>query len=752
MIEFKQITIQNFLSFGHKPITILLNKHNTTLILGVNKDVGAEGYSRNGVGKSSIFQALTWVLFNEGISNIKQDAFVNIINKKKMVVELEMTVDDIEFVIRRGRKPAVCEVLKDGEPYTMHSAATVDETIEKLIGINFDTWCNTEMLNTTTTPFMGMKPSPQRDFMEKMVGLDVLSERATTLKSKNKDVIVEIKLEEQNKVHVVSNYDKTQSRIDTLDNQSKNWIQNHVAEIKDTETEIKGLSVIDVEKTQKNNQAIRKQKEDIDKIRVLIEEINTEESQWSEKAKTTYHALKLECENNANKTVTELESNYNLEVSELKARFQEERSKLKSDANVKSLDMVTEKSELEKTLIEKRALLKESNGFLTTSALQLKKFIDDETKFKEELKILKDGICPYCKQSHVDNNRIDEINNEIIANYADSKEVNDDVDRVMDGVNELKDEITSTENTLKELTELTDNIHGEFNKLLIEYQGDQADELKILEDKFETKLKELDTKLDKELDDLKEEYDSSCVSSGMEVAANKESYEEDIKKLTSELKEEVYSDAECIEIISTLKNLAKQLEKLNGETNPYIEQLRQSKTELVEYDDSVLFNLKEKESHYKLLIKMLTDNKSFIRKNLLDQYVPYINQKIAEYTMKLELPHIVTINNDLTVDIDYMQNSVSYGNLSNGERGRLDFSVSMAFRDLLSVSGYKFNFLGIDELLDNGIDTSGFHAIFKLLKEHKNENVFLISHRDDLITEVDSIMRVVKENGFTHII
>ena len=118
-----------------------------------------------------------------------------------------------------------------------------------------------------------------------------------------------------------------------------------------------------------------------------------------------------------------------------------------------------------------------------------------------------------------------------------------------------------------------------------------------------------------------------------------------------------------------------------------------------------------------ILCPSLTDNKSFVRKNLLDQYVPYINQRISHYTEQLDLPHRVVINNDLTVDMTYMTKSVSYGNMSNGERGRLNFSVSMAFRDLLSVSGHNFNLLGIDELLDNGIDQSGFHAIFKTLKD-----------------------------------
>ena len=751
MITFKKLTIQNFLSFGHMPTEIKLDTDDNTLIIGNNKDVGAEGYSRNGVGKSSIFQALTWVLFNEGISNIKQDAFVNIVNKKKMVVELTMEVDDIEFVIRRGRKPAVCEVLKDGEPYTMHSAATVDDTIETLLGINFDTFCNAILLNTTTIPFMGMKPSPQRDFMEKMVGLDILSERANILKSRNKDIIIEIKLEEQNKVNVVNNYDRTTVRIDSLDNQSKTWETSHTSEIENIETEVEGLSLIDTEQTLKDNQEIRTQKEEIEKVKVLMVTAEQKKDTYIAEANTTYTKLKNDATNEISKSVSECESAHNLEVSELKSTYQTERSTHESESATKSIDLVTEKSELEKSLIEKKALLKETNSYLVGTCKQLKSFVDTESELNEEWNRLDAGICPYCKQKHTDEKRITEIKSELHSIDKDANEIGEDNERVMDGVKDLEIEITGVESSLTELTKQTDSIHSELNKKLVKSQSTQADASEKLTDKFESDLKVFDISLTDILKDLNEEYDSALVDIGMETQENNKSYAEQLLLLEDELKDEVYSDVECAEIISTLKQQKINLEKLSKKMNPYTEQLTQSKSELVEYDESVLNVLHDKESHYKLLIKMLTDNKSFVRKNLLSQYLPFINSKIGEYTAKLELPHIIHINDDLSVDIEYMQSQVSYGNLSNGEKNRCNFAVSVAFRDLLHVSGHEFNFLGIDEILDNGLDGSGFYSVNSILNNMKNTSVFLISHRDELIKDVDRTMTVVKENGFTKI-
>ncbi|MBT8449856.1 MAG: hypothetical protein KJO69_09210, partial [Gammaproteobacteria bacterium] len=208
---------------------------------------------------------------------------------------------------------------------------------------------------------------------------------------------------------------------------------------------------------------------------------------------------------------------------------------------------------------------------------------------------------------------------------------------------------------------------------------------------------------------------------------------------------------ECAGISTEITMTKKQLASEEEKTNPYTDEYKTTKEEFdgLVVDEKPLYALKEKSEHYKILIKMLTDNKSFVRRRLLDQYVPYLNQKIDSYCVRLGLPHKIEISNDLSVNIEYMQRGMSYGLLSKGERGRLNFSTSMAFRDLLSMSGFQYNILCIDELLDDGMDTSGFHDIFKVLEESNVENLFLISHRDDLVTQVDNIINVVKENGFT---
>lgn len=706
-IKFKSISIQNFLSFGKQPTTINLDSSNNTLIVGENRDVGSEGYSKNGVGKSTIFQALTWVIYNEGISSIKQDAFVNIINKKNMVVELELEVNGIEYVIRRGRKPAVCEVLKNGEPYTNHSISSVDDTIEDLIGINYDTFCNTIMLNTTTVPFMNLKPAGQRNFMEKMVGLDILSQRADTIKSKNKDLAIEIRLEEQNQEHALRALEKAKDHVEYLVSKEIKWKMDNKSAIQETKDNIEMLSGIDTVAIMKLNKERLKHLDNISVIKTKIKDING----------------KLDQKVNLTK------ANLKSVIQELSSKFYKDKSKLEDTKAANIRGFGSEKDKLNKELIEINNLINEIKKTISDTLRTIDSNTSKINKLEEEKESLESGTCPYCHQSHVDGDRIEQIVKLIVNLESDNNERTDMTDQLkaelpkyQDEMNVLQQTIKDNDNALSKVENTHDlrikKIKGTLDKDIAEEQKQNNNEV----DRIRNRSKEEIIQLNKQLDSLVDNMPTS-----------------------------EYSDEDCHEVVNNIKHLVEELKKLKAEVNPYTEQVEKAKSEIEEYDESKLIEMRKKENHYKLLVKLLTDNKSFVRKNLLDQYVPFINTKIEDYLDKLELPHRITINNDLSVDIMYMMNSVSYGNMSNGERGRTNFAVSMAFNDLMSVSGHQFNFLGVDELFDGqGMDSAGMYAVWNILK-NKSDSIFVITHREELLSEADQIMTIVKENGFSKV-
>ena len=162
-----------------------------------------------------------------------------------------------------------------------------------------------------------------------------------------------------------------------------------------------------------------------------------------------------------------------------------------------------------------------------------------------------------------------------------------------------------------------------------------------------------------------------------------------------------------------------------------------------------LTKLKE---HQEFLYRLLTSKDSFIRKKIIDQNLSYLNARLNQYLEELGLPHEVVFQSDLSVEITELGRELDFDNLSRGERNRLILGLSWAFRDIFESTNTPINLLFIDELIDSGMDTQGVEASMAILKKmtrERHKNVFLISHKDELTGRVNSIMNVVKENGFT---
>ncbi len=204
---------------------------------------------------------------------------------------------------------------------------------------------------------------------------------------------------------------------------------------------------------------------------------------------------------------------------------------------------------------------------------------------------------------------------------------------------------------------------------------------------------------------------------------------------------------------NTLTGLEKDLEIKAGETNPYAEQIEElKKTAVQEIDWNNLNELVKVKDHQEFLYKLLTNKDSFIRKRIIDQNLAFLNQRLTYYLDKIGLPHIVEFQNDLSVIITQLGQDLDFDNLSRGERNRLILSMSWAFRDVWENLYHSINLLFIDELVDSGMDASGVEASIAVLKRmtrERQKNVFLISHRDDLTSRVNHVLKVIKENGFT---
>jgi DNA repair exonuclease SbcCD ATPase subunit len=213
------------------------------------------------------------------------------------------------------------------------------------------------------------------------------------------------------------------------------------------------------------------------------------------------------------------------------------------------------------------------------------------------------------------------------------------------------------------------------------------------------------------------------------------------------------TEAEALGHKNNLDGLEKSLTAKIDESNPYQEQIIElKKTAIQEISWTTVNELTKLKDHQEFLHKLLTNKDSFIRKKIIDQNLSYLNKRLSYYIDKLGLPHQVTFQNDLTVEITQLGQDLDFDNLSRGERNRLILSLSFAFRDVWEGLYQSINLLFIDELMDAGMDSAGVEAglaVLKKMARERNKNIYLISHKDELVGRVNSVLRVIKENGFT---
>ena len=299
---------------------------------------------------------------------------------------------------------------------------------------------------------------------------------------------------------------------------------------------------------------------------------------------------------------------------------------------------------------------------------------------------------------------------------------------------------------------------------------------------LEPALQRADRSVEKAQKDIADLDDATCYTCGQELHADKKT--EIAERKTKELDDATtYAqeiNVKCAEVISALDeigeingkpstfyetakeayehrqnvdSLKQALTSKETEIDPYHTQINELNNSAIQQINWEAVNqLTSFKEHQEFLLKLLTNKDSFIRKKIIDQNLAYLNNRLTYFLDKLGLPHQVIFQNDLSVEITQLGQDLDFDNLSRGERNRLILGMSFAFRDVWESLYQKINLLFIDELIDSGMDTAGVEGALAVLKKMGREgekNVYLISHKDELIGRVNHVMRVVKENGFT---
>jgi len=251
LIQIKNLTVRNFMSVGNATQGVDFDRQDLTLVLGENLDLGGDG-SRNGTGKTTIINALSYALYGNALSNIRKDNLVNKTNGKNMLVSLDFAVGGQEYRIERGRKPNVLRFYVNDREQEIADDAQGDsretqDAIERTLGLSHDMFKHILALNTYTEPFLSLKANDQRTIIEQLLGITMLSERADKIKELNKATKEGIQQEEFRIRAVQEANKRIEEQIESLRKRQRMWGNKQAEDVAKLESAITSLEHIDIE-------------------------------------------------------------------------------------------------------------------------------------------------------------------------------------------------------------------------------------------------------------------------------------------------------------------------------------------------------------------------------------------------------------------------------------------------------------------------------------------------------------------------
>ena len=763
MIKLTKLSIRNFMSFGNVPQVLDLSEFPMTLIQGINRDktdnepeseIDIENASSslsekpsNGSGKSSILSALNYVIFGESIANkIKKSNLVNKINKKNLEVSLEFEKDGTQYRIERGRSPEYLRFFVNGEDLAQGENKDTQEDINKAIGMSPDLFYQICLMTASAPTFMEMNAAGQREIIEQLLGVQILTDKAEKLKEKVKEVKQIIATEEVRLATVKSANDEIIKRneIQKADYQNKlnEYETNRNKKVEEYEKGYKVLAEVDIEKEIENH----KFNESVNQIIADNAKITSDKNENTKKL----DSLNINLTNIKN--ALESLSKINIEEEIKKHKEIESIQEKNKEVSTKILEESNKLNDVDRQLIEVSHTLTnlaQQNIGITNETKQLNEKIESENKIikdnEENLKKIENNTCPTCGAKLTgENTKLSEkyiesikVSNEKISGFRNQIAENDNK------LKEIKDRIDVQKKLESSITENKTTI----NKGITELQGKIIKDLpsvyyKDIKDVYEhqNKINLLNSEIEKTNKDIEE---INKVIAGLVV-----------KPVPEKVKTFYETMQQAMVHSETMKNMQEQIDKIKKEENPYTELLKKcEKVELMPYDESLKKSSEDDLNHLDFLVKLLTNKDSFVRKKIVEQNLAYLNLKIKNYLQMMGSLHVVIFNPDLSFDITKFGESFDFAGLSRGEKTSVILALNFAFRDLYELINEPINVMFVDELIDNGLDKYSASNVISILQKYseQNKNIFVVSHRKDIQARMNRILTVVMELGFSEI-
>jgi DNA repair exonuclease SbcCD ATPase subunit len=286
------------MSVGNQTQAVDFDKDNLTLVLGENLDQGGDDSgSRNGTGKTTIINALSYALYGTALTNIKRNNLINKTNSKGMLVTLHFEKNNVDYRIERGRSPNILKFYVDNQEQEMTDESQGDsrktqEYINDLLDMSHDMFKHIVALNTYTEPFLSMRTNDQRAIIEQLLGITILSEKADALKEQTrytKDAIQEETL----KINAIqSANEKIGGTINSLQNTQRAWLSKKSQDVLKLQSGIDELEHLDIDEELELHEKLSNWSQHNNAILALKKELSTLEPALQRADRTVVKAKK----------------------------------------------------------------------------------------------------------------------------------------------------------------------------------------------------------------------------------------------------------------------------------------------------------------------------------------------------------------------------------------------------------------------------------------------------------------------------
>ena len=329
MITFQKIRWKNFLSTGNLFTEIDFQKNNTNLIIGTN-----------GAGKSTMLDALTFVLFNKPFRKINKPQLVNAQNERDCLVEIEFEINTRQYLVRRGIKPNVFDIVVNGtELHREADDRAMQRVLEdNILKVNYKSFTQIVILGSSTfVPFMQLTSANRREVIEDLLDIRIFSLMNNILKDKIRTQKEQVKSLDLKKETLKDKMKMQQNFIDELENRGKQNIEGNKNKITNLMSEVDGYLQENI-KLQEDLENTTKQQEEVAGARQKLSKLNTLRGKISQKVSAITKEHKFFMENTVCPTCTqEIEESFRLnkiddvqnKAKELKEGFDELESTIK---------------------------------------------------------------------------------------------------------------------------------------------------------------------------------------------------------------------------------------------------------------------------------------------------------------------------------------------------------------------------------------------------------------------------------------